>query len=104
MSIVLHFYLMPVDRELAYECLKWVYPQAYRAYLRMRYREITEEQFEKDKDSFYKVYLTEQLMDSLDSAEQTGMLEIYNDYDNERIMVKRNHYDTKKSDNRDFVV
>jgi len=95
---------MPIDRELGFECLKWVYPEVYRAYLRIRFREITEKEFEKDKDSFYKVYLTEQLFDSLDSAEQKGMLEIYNDYDNERIMVKDNHYGRRKSGNREFVV
>jgi len=33
------YVFMPVDRELAYECLKWVDPKAYRAYLRLRYRE-----------------------------------------------------------------
>jgi len=39
---------MPVDRELAYEGLKWVDPKVYRAYLRLRYREITDEEFQKD--------------------------------------------------------
>jgi hypothetical protein len=53
-------------------------------------------------DSFCNVYLTKQLFDSFDSAEETGKLEIYNDYDNERIMIKGNR--CGKSGNRDFVV
>jgi hypothetical protein len=96
-------FLMPVDRELAYESLKWEDPQVYRAYLRIKYREITKEEFEKDRDTFYRVYLTEQLFDSLDSAEQTGMVEIYNDHKNERILVKVNHYNSKR-DKSDFIV
>jgi len=55
MSIALHFCLMPVDRELAYECLKWVDPKVYRAYIRLKYREITDEEFQNDKESFYKL-------------------------------------------------
>jgi hypothetical protein len=82
---------MPVDRELAYECLKWMDPKVYRAYLRLRFREITDEEFEKDKDSFYKLHLTERLLDFLDSAEQVGGLEIHNDYENERIFVSMNN-------------
>jgi hypothetical protein len=82
---------MPVDRQLAYECLKWIEPQVYRAYLRLRLREITDEEFERDKDSFYKVHLTERLLDFLDSAEQIGKLEIHNDYENERVFVSLNN-------------
>jgi hypothetical protein len=77
MSNVLHSYLMPVDRELAYESLEWADPQIYRAYLRMRYRNITEEEFEKDRDSLCKVYLTQKIFDSLDSAEDLSPLPVH---------------------------
>jgi hemerythrin superfamily protein len=93
---------MPVDRKLAYECLKWIDPQVYRAYLRLIYREITDDEFEKDKDSFYKVYLTERLLGFLDSAEQTGKLEIINDYENEHILVKDNQYN-QGHDGDDYI-
>jgi len=46
---------MPVDRELAYESLKWIDPTVYRAYLRLKYREITDEEFQRDSVSFYKL-------------------------------------------------
>lgn len=96
---------MPVDRRLAYECLKWSDPKVYRAYIRLNLREISEEEFEKDKDSFYKVHLTEKLMNFLDSAEQIGKLEIHNDYKNERIIVSiNNQYDPDDIDQADYVI
>jgi len=103
MLIVLYFYLMPVDRELAYECLKWVDPKAYRAYLRLRYREITDEEFQRDSISYYKLHFIAQTLDVVDSLEQRGVIEIFNDYDNERILVRVNQYSPKREEHG-FVV
>jgi hypothetical protein len=94
---------MPVDRELAYECLKWVDPKVYRAYLRLRYREITDEEFQKDSISFYKLRFIAQTLDVVDSLEQKGLIEIFNDYDNERILVRLNQYNPKRGEHG-FVV
>jgi hypothetical protein len=94
---------MPVDRELAYECLKWVDPKVYRAYLRLRYREITDEEFQRDSVSFYKLRFIAQTLDVVDSLEERGLIEVFNDYENERILVKLNQYNTKR-DEYGFVV
>jgi hypothetical protein len=94
---------MPVDRELAYECLKWVDPKAYRAYLRLRYREITDEEFQRDNVSYYKLRFIAQTLDVVDSLEERGLIEISNDYDNERILVRLNQYNSKR-DEYGFIV
>lgn len=103
MSIALHFYLMPVDRELAYESLKWIDPKVYRAYLRLKHREVTEEEFQKDRISFYKLRIIAQTLDAVDSLEQRGLIEIINDYENERILVRKNQYKPNR-DKSGFVV
>jgi len=103
MSKVSYFCFMPVDRELAYESLKWIDPKVYRAYMRLKYREITDEEFQKDGISFYKLRLAAQTFDVLDSLEQRGIVEIVNDYENEQIRVKMNQYNNKR-DERGAVV
>ena len=81
---------MPVDRELAYERLKWVDPKVYRMYLRLKYRGMTPEQIAKDSESFYKLKIVIALNDVLDRLEERGFIEIINDYENEQILVKKN--------------
>ena len=87
---------MPVDRELAYESLKWIDPKVYRAYLRLKYREVTDEEIQKDRTSFYKLRIIAQTLDVVDSLEQRGVIEIINDYENERILVRKNQYQPNK--------
>jgi hypothetical protein len=86
---------MPVDRELSYECLKWVDPKVYKMYLNLRYRGMTREQVEKDPQSFYKLKMLTLLNDTLDELEERGVIQITNDYVNERILVKENQVDAR---------
>jgi hypothetical protein len=79
---------MPVDKELAYESLKWVDPKTYRAYLRIKYREISDEEFKRDITSFYKLWYVASTLEVVDSLEQRGFLEVFNDYENERVLVR----------------
>jgi len=98
---------MPVDRELAYECLKWIDPKVYRAYIRLRYREITDEEFQRDSVSYYKLRFIAHTLDVVDSLEQKGLIEVFNDYENERILVRlnqSNQYQPNKRDESGFVV
>lgn len=95
---------MLVDRELAYESLKWIDPKVYRAYLRLKYRGVTDEEFQKDRISFYKLRIIAQTLDAVDSLEQRGLIEIINDYKNERILVGKNEYQPNKRNESDFVV
>jgi integrase len=46
LNLITHFRantFVPIDRELAYESLKWIDPKVYRMYLRLRYRGMTPE-------------------------------------------------------------
>jgi len=94
---------MPVDRELAYESLKWIDPKVYRAFMRLVFREMTDEEVQRDSISYYKLRLAAQTFDVLDSLEQRGVVEIVNDYENEQIRVKMNQYNNKR-DERGAVV
>jgi hypothetical protein len=95
---------MPVDRELAYESLKWIDPKVYRAYMRVKYREITEEEFKRDSVSYSALRLVAETFDVLDSLEQRGLVEIFNDYQNERIMVRlNNQYNPGKREKSGYV-
>lgn len=94
---------MPVDRELAYESLKWIDPKVYRMYLRLRYRGMTPEQVKKDAESYYRLKIVMLMNDALDKLEERGLVEIINDYENEQTLVKKNQYNPKR-DERGFVV
>lgn len=94
---------MPVDRELAYESLKWIDPKVYRMYLRLRYREMTSEQVKKEAESLYKLKVVILMNEALDKLEERGLIEITNDYKNEQVLVKRNQYNPKR-DEHNFIV
>jgi len=89
---------MPVDRELAYECLKWIDPRVYRVYLRLRYKGMTPEQVKEDAESFYKLQIVALLNNELDKLEEKGMIEIINDYESEQILVKKNQYNPRSDE------
>jgi len=63
---------MLVDRELAYEPLKWIDPKVYRMYLRLRYRGLTSEEIKQDLESFYKLKIIALLNEALDRLEARG--------------------------------
>lgn len=94
---------MPVDRELAYESLKWIDPKVYKIYLRLRYRGMTSEQVKNDAKSLYKLKMVMLTNEALDELEERGLVEIVNDYENERILVKRNQFKPER-DEHSFVV
>lgn len=81
---------MPVDRELAYESLKWIDPKVYRLYLRLRYRGLTSGEIKQDLESFYKLKIVALLNEALDRLEARGLIKIINDYENERVLVRKN--------------
>ena len=94
---------MPIDRELAYESLKWIKPKVYRLYLRLRYRGMTKEQIKQDAESFYKLRIFMLVNGALDRMEETGLIEIHNDYDNEQILFRKNQYNSKRDEKSSIV-
>lgn len=95
--------LMPVNRELSYECLKWADPKVYKMYVNLRYRGMTLEEAERDAESIYKLKMFILLNYELDELEANGEIEIINDHENEKIIVKNNNYNPKR-DESEFVV
>ncbi len=83
---------MPIDRELAYESLKWLDPKVYRMYLRLRYKGMTATQIKEENDTFYKLRMFMLVNDALDKLEAEGYVEIFNDYENEQILLRKNQY------------
>lgn len=81
---------MPVDRDLAYESLKWVEPEVYRIYCKLRYIEVNPGEINGYTESLRKFYLTEKLNDALDMLEAKGHITILNDYQNEQILYTKN--------------
>ena len=86
----LEIVVMPVDRELAFEVLKWKDPSLYRIYCRLRYRGMTDEEITRDHVNFYKLQLFELMNQELDKLEAEGAIEILNDYSDEQILLGRN--------------
>ena len=80
---------MPVDRDLAYESLKWVEPEVYRIYCKLRYVGVAPNEIDGYAESLRKFYLTEKLNDALDLLEASGRITILNDYQNERILYTK---------------
>jgi len=81
---------MPVDRKLAYESLKWIDPQVYRMYCRLKYRGMNAEEIKNEGQTFYKLHVFELINDAIDRLEAEGYVEILNDYENEQILVRKN--------------
>ena len=81
---------MPVDRDLAYESLKWVEPEVYRIYCKLRYVGMDPREINGYTESVRKFYLTEKLNDALDMLEAKGHITILNDYQNELILYTKN--------------
>lgn len=103
MPTTLRFSFMPVDRELAYESLKWTAPKVYRMCLRLRYRGMSREQIKQDAESLYKLRIFMLVNNALDRIEERGLIEILNDYDNEQILFRKNQYDPKHDEKSSIV-
>lgn len=82
--------IMPVDRELAFEVLKWKDLGLYRIYCRLRYRGMTGDEVRRDYLNFYKLQLFELMNQELDRLEAEGAIEILNDYSDEQILLRVN--------------
>ena len=80
---------MPVDIELMFEQIKWIEPAVYRMHCRLKHQRITREQLESDGPTFSNLIYTLSAAHSLDQMEASGEIEIYNDYANEKVSVRR---------------
>jgi len=86
--IDLHFWVMPVDRDLAIESLKRVDVKLYNMYQRLK---DVEEYVKNDITTFQKLRIYLLSLDALDDLEKNGVVEIINDYKNKAVLLKRNY-------------
>ena len=81
--------VVPVDIELMFEELKWIDPRVYRMFCRLKYRGMTGEQLRNEKETFSNVRYALNGAVYLNDLEASGHIDIYNDYENERVVVRR---------------
>ena len=80
---------MPVDIDLMFEQIKWIDPAVYRMHCRLRHREITRAQLEGEGGTFSNFIYALSAAYKLNQMESSGVIEIYNDYENEKITVRK---------------
>ena len=80
---------MPVDIELMFEELKWIDPRVYRMFCRLKHRGMTDEQLRNEKETLSNVMYALNGAVYLNDLEASGRVDIYNDYENERVVVRR---------------
>jgi len=80
---------VPVDIELMFEQIKWIDPSVYRMFCRLKYRGMTESQLRREGETFSNLMYTLSSARRLDEQESSGEIEIYNDYENEKVKVRK---------------
>ena len=83
---------VPVDIDLMFEQVKWFDPPVYRMHCRIRHREMNNEliaQLKSDGLTYSRFTHFLSLAYELDELEAAGKVEIYNDYENERVGVRK---------------
>ena len=80
---------MPVDLELMFEQLKWIDPKLYRMFCRLKYRGMNGSQLESESETFSNLVYALNGAGHLNELESSGQIEIYNDYENEKVVVRR---------------
>ena len=80
---------VPVDIDLMFEQVKWIDPSVYRMHCRLRHGRITREQLKNEPDTFSNLIYALSAAYKLDNLESSGQIEIYNDYENEKISVRK---------------
>ena len=80
---------MPVDIELMFEQMKWRDPLVYRMHCRLKYGRMTRTQLKSDGETFSNLMHALSLAYKADKLESAGEIEIFNDYENERVVFRR---------------
>ena len=80
---------MPVDIELMFEQVKWIDPSVYRMFCRLKHRGMTGAQLRSEGETFSNLMYTLSSAYKLNDLESSGEIEIYNDYENEKVTVRR---------------
>lgn len=79
---------MPVDRDFVFKTLRKREPDVYRMYVKCK-QGISEREIQNDLPAFYKMHLTLLSIEVLNDLERDDKAEIINDYQNQRIIVKK---------------
>jgi len=72
-----------------FEQIKWIDPSVYRMFCRLKHRGMTGEQLKSDPETFSNLLHSLSYARRLDELESSGEIEIYNDYENERVAVRK---------------
>jgi len=80
---------VPVDIELMFESIKWIDPSVYRMFCRLKHRGMTGAQLKGEGETFSNLMCAMSSAYHLDKLESSGSIEIYNDYENEKIAIRR---------------
>ncbi len=81
---------MPVDRRIAYESLKWMDPDVFEVYVKVRDKRLTDdEEIERSKDGIEKLWLYNNFLNALDNLESLGEIEIWNDYEHDEVRFRK---------------
>ncbi len=81
--------ILPVDIELMFEQLKWIDPKVYRMFCRLKYKGMSGDQLKNEGRTFSNLMQAINFAYQLDVLEHSGDVEIYNDYENERVWARR---------------
>jgi len=80
---------VPVDIELMFEQLKWIDPAVYRMFCRLKYRGMTGDQLKSEGKTFSHFMYALNYANQFNELEVSGEIEIYNDYENEKVAVRK---------------
>ena len=81
------------------ESIKWIDPSVYRMFCRLKHRGMTGSQLRNEPETLSNLVYAMSSAYHLNELESSGRIEIYNDYENEKIAVRRlTKYDVEVRD------
>ncbi len=82
---------MPVDLELAAESIRYKEPKLYKMFLKFINDGVTPEEIKDDSKTYTKLGIFLEAVRVLDGMEDMGVMSIYNDYKNKKVVVARRY-------------
>ena len=83
--------LMPVDPMLAAESIQYKEPEVYKMFLKRTKHGLTPEEIKEDDETYTKLGIFLEAIRVIDGMEDMGVMSIYNDYENKKVVVERRY-------------